>query len=63
MPFTFSKSCNDYTALNKSLCHLYMRYVCVQKETFKFTSLLCSAWQRVADAKSIINERERRYIS
>jgi len=35
----------------------------VQKETFKFTSLLCLAWQRVADAKSIINERERRYIS
>ena len=40
-----------------------MHYVCVQKETFKFTSLLCSAWQRIADAKSVINERERGYMN
>ena len=38
-----------------------MHYVCVQKKTFKFTSLLCLACQRAADAKSVINEVERRY--
>jgi len=63
MPLKFSKSCNDYTALTKSLCHLCLHYVCVQKETSKFTSLLFSAWQRIADAKSLINERERSYIN